>query len=147
MHWLKKYTNKKCHAHSDMHLHNMATLFNNHPYVSSSGTPVGTKFTATYVGMVVEYCGHVMEVHITVCMALLICVLCQPVHSCIEPSLHGVDFFLEIFLWRLCECNWTVPKVNRVKPNCAASMVHLTVVVHLKVAVHFRHCSVEVWFT
>ena len=39
-------------------------------------------------------------VHITVCMALLVCVLCQPVHSCIEPSLHGVDFFLEIFLWR-----------------------------------------------
>ena len=35
-------------------LHNMTTLFNNHPYISSSGTPVGTKFTATYVGMVVE---------------------------------------------------------------------------------------------
>ena len=50
--------------------------------------------------MVVEYCGHVMEVHITVCMALLVFVLCQPVHSCIEPSLHGLDFFLEIFLWR-----------------------------------------------
>ena len=36
-------------------LHNMpATLFNNHPYIISSGTPVGTKFTATYVGMVIE---------------------------------------------------------------------------------------------
>ena len=35
-------------------LHNMATLFNNHPYISSSGTPVGTKFTAAYVGMVDE---------------------------------------------------------------------------------------------
>ena len=35
--------------HSDMHMHSMkmATLFNNHPYISSSGTP-------TYVGMVVE---------------------------------------------------------------------------------------------
>ena len=53
-----------------MHLHNMATIFNNHPYISSSGT-------------------------------FLVCVLCQPVHSCIEPSLHGLDFFLEIFLWRL----------------------------------------------
>ena len=42
-----------------------------------------------------------MEVHITVCMALLVCVLFQPVHSCIEPSLHGLDLFLEIFLWRL----------------------------------------------
>ena len=48
---------KKCHAHSDARaLHNMATLLNNHPYISSScssGTPVGTKFMATYVGMVV----------------------------------------------------------------------------------------------
>ena len=35
-------------------LHNTATLFNNHPYISSSGALVGTKFTATYVGMVVE---------------------------------------------------------------------------------------------
>ena len=36
-------------------------------------------------------------VHITVYMALFVCVLCQPVHSCIEPSLHQLDFFLEIF--------------------------------------------------
>ena len=28
---------------------------------------------------------------------LLVCVLCQPVNSCIEPSLHEVDLFLEIF--------------------------------------------------
>ena len=27
-------------------------------------------------------------------------ILCQPVHSCIEPSLHGLELFLEIFLWR-----------------------------------------------
>ena len=51
MHWLTKCINNKCHAHND---HTMATLFNNHPYISSSGTLVGTKFTATYVGMVVE---------------------------------------------------------------------------------------------
>ena len=29
---------------------------------------------------------------------LLVCVLCQPVHSCIEPSLHEVDFFGDLFL-------------------------------------------------
>ena len=35
----------------------------------------------------------------------------QCMHSCIEPSLHGLDFFLEIFLWRLvllnitCDCS------------------------------------------
>ena len=41
MHWMTKYTNKKFHAHSDMHsIIIMATLFSNHPYVSSSGTPV-----------------------------------------------------------------------------------------------------------
>ena len=39
--------------------------------------------------------------HITVCMALLVCVLCQPVDSCTETSLHQLDFFLEIFSWRL----------------------------------------------
>ena len=62
------------------------------------------KFTPTYVGMVVEYCGHVMElVHITVCMALLVFVLCQPVHSCIVPSIHGLDFFL-VFFMETCVC-------------------------------------------
>ena len=34
--------------------YDMAILFNNHPYISSSGMIVGTKFAATYVGMVVE---------------------------------------------------------------------------------------------
>ena len=40
-------------------------------------------------------------VHITVCMALLIFVLCQPVHSCIEPSIHGLDFIFygDLFLF------------------------------------------------
>ena len=42
-------------SRSDMHsITRTATLFNNHPFVSSSGTPVGTKLTATYVGIVVE---------------------------------------------------------------------------------------------
>ena len=40
-------------------------------------------------------------VHITVCVARLVFVLCQPMHSCIEPSLHGLDFFLEIFYGEL----------------------------------------------
>ena len=33
--------------------------------------------------------------HIIVCVAFLVCVLCQPVHSLI--NLHHLDFFLEIF--------------------------------------------------
>ena len=41
-------------------------------------------------------------VHITVCMASLVFELCQPVHSCIEPSLHQLDFSLfRSLLWRL----------------------------------------------
>ena len=67
---------------SAMHtLHNMATLFNNHPYMSSNNFSANWCATATYmyVGMVVEECGHVMEcIRITVCMALLVCVICQP---------------------------------------------------------------------
>ena len=59
---------------------------------------VGTKFTATYVGMVVE-CGHVMECIDAVRMALLT----LSTSAFIEPSLHvyHLDFFLGIFLWRL----------------------------------------------
>ena len=78
--------------------HNKTTSFNNHPYVyiSSSGTSVGTKFTATCVGMVVEWPRYGVHVHITVCMARLVFVLCQPVHS----SLHWLDFRLKIFLWK-----------------------------------------------
>ena len=35
-------------------------------------------------------------------MVRLVFVLCQPVHSCIEPSLQGLDFFLEIFFTENC---------------------------------------------
>ena len=35
-------------------VHKTRSAMHNHLYISSSGTPVGTKFTATYVGMVVE---------------------------------------------------------------------------------------------
>ena len=38
---------------------------------------------------------------ITMCMVLNVFVLCQPVHSCTEPSLQGLNFFLEIFSCRL----------------------------------------------
>ena len=68
-------------------------------YISSSGTLVGTKLTATNVvilnNMAMLWSAYHC-VHGTSCF-----VLCQPVRSCIEPSLHGLDFFLEIFLWRL----------------------------------------------
>ena len=31
----------------------------------------------------------------------LVFVLCQPVHSYIEPFLHGLDIFLDTLLWRV----------------------------------------------
>ena len=77
----------------------MATLFNNHPYISSSVMPVGTKFTATYVGMVAE-CGHVMEPAYN-CMCAWTSCLCTLSASARHAFLHEVDFFLEIFLFLL----------------------------------------------
>ena len=48
-------TRSAMHAHSDVHSITWPHYSsNNHPYISSSDTPVGTKFTATYVEMVVE---------------------------------------------------------------------------------------------
>ena len=56
--------------------------------------PVSTKFTATYVGMVVELCGHVMEC-ISLCGIPCLCTLSTS--AFIEPSLHELDFFLKSF--------------------------------------------------
>ena len=69
------------HAHSDMHaLHTMATLFNNQVVVSLvSNNQV--------VGVYVYHCVHGN-----------LCTLSAS--AFIEPSMQ-VDFFLEIFLWRL----------------------------------------------
>ena len=57
----------------------MATLFNNHPYISSSKFSANWHAIAIYVGMVVEY-GHGME-----CVSLTSCALCQPVSLLSHP--------------------------------------------------------------
>ena len=50
-----KVHNKTFHAHSYMHsITNMATLFNNHPYISSSKFSANWHATATYVRTAVE---------------------------------------------------------------------------------------------
>ena len=75
MHWLTKYRNKKCNAHCDMHycyLCRDAGLLNNVAMLWSA-----------------YHCVH---------MALLVCVLCQPVHS------SAARFSFEnLFLWRLID--------------------------------------------
>ena len=73
-------------------LHNMAS-FNNH-IISSSGTPVGTKFTATQVGMIVEYCGHVMELVHTCMQCGTPCLCTLSASAFIESSLHQLDLLI-----------------------------------------------------
>ena len=51
---LTKYINKTFHAHSNIHSMTWPQYSTTIPMSVSSGTPVGNKFTATYVGMVVE---------------------------------------------------------------------------------------------
>ena len=84
------------YAHSDMHVHSItwphyATIASLHKY--SSKFSANWCATATYVGAGWLLPWPCYRVHITVCMALLVCVLCQPVRSCIETSLHQLDFF------------------------------------------------------
>ena len=97
MHWLTKYINKRCHAHSDMHsitLPHYSTPM--HPYISSSKFSANWCATATYAWSACVSSGtSLCAWHITVCMALLVLIMYffQPVHSCIEPSLHQLNFF------------------------------------------------------
>ena len=54
MNALADKVHKQGMPHRDMHSITRPHLSNNNLYISNSDTPVGTKFTATYVGMVVE---------------------------------------------------------------------------------------------
>ena len=71
--------------------------------------------------------------HVTVCIALLVCVLCQSVHSCIETSLHELDFFFEFFLWRLAS-----DKINFFQIVARATHV-------LVVDASFAHVCTDKW--
>ena len=88
--WQSIATSKKCHAHSDMHSIPWPYYSHNHPCLSSSGTPVSTKFTATYVhvGWLLNNVAMVWSAYaLCACMVLLVwqCVLCQPVHLFSHP--------------------------------------------------------------
>ena len=63
MHWLTKYINKKCHAHGDMQHGHIIQQPSLHKY--TSGMPVNTKFTVTYV---VWLLNNVAMLHITACV-------------------------------------------------------------------------------
>ena len=82
--------------------HTMATLFINHPYISIAVAHQLTLnfITATYVGthygLWIMWPWYGVHTNITVCMELLVCVLCQPVHSLSQPYIHQLDFCLEI---------------------------------------------------
>ena len=72
-------------------------------------------------------------VHITVSMELLVYVLCQPVHSCIELSLHLLDFFKKPFYGDLFLFFF-----DKTIVTCAAHT--------LAVDVSFLHICTDEWF-
>ena len=76
---------------SAMHtVHNMAVLFDNHPYINNSKFSANWHATATYVGMVQCWimwpCSGRVYHCMYVCMALPVCLLHQPVHSLSHPA-------------------------------------------------------------
>ena len=89
-----KVHNKKCHAHRGMHSipwpHYSTTI---PTLVTINLVPTRHCHLWVYVGMVVELWPY-YGVHTTMCMALLVRVLCQPVHSCIEPHIPTLPRFL-----------------------------------------------------
>ena len=99
MHWLTKYKNKTCHAHAH---------------------------TASDMHSITCMHGHIIQ---QPSLYISSSVLCQPVQSCIEPSLHGLDFCLEIFLETLyivrmiCTCNHGVDIPSFLPPPFTAVWV------------------------
>ena len=66
-------------------IHNVVSVKHDVSSVFLSDMPVGTIYTATCVGTVVEYCGRIMEcMHITVWHSLFVCFVSH-VHSLIHP--------------------------------------------------------------
>ena len=88
----EKYSNKKCHTHSDMHSTPWSRLLNNHPYISSSGTPVGTKFLLLLMwGWLLNNLAVLWSAYH--CVHGNSCFCTSSASAFIEPSLHQLDFF------------------------------------------------------
>ena len=132
MHWLTKYINKKCHAHSEYALHNIpATLFNN----KSAGLCTlvqqpSLKLVPTGMPLLLD--GWLLN-NVALLWGAYYCTsclcTCQPVHSCIEPSLHQLDFFLEILLWRVVSVRfWWNQFVTWYRPYTCGWCIVLTCV-------------------
>ena len=122
MHWLTKYTNK------------MTTLFNNHPYISSSKFSSNGHATTTYVGMVVaERCGHDMEcvslcayhcVHGTSC-------LCTLSAMCIHPAIPtSARFIFRNLSMETCFCSFLIAIHTLYQHQSAISSAHVPAVCH-----------------
>ena len=111
----------------------MATIFNNHPYVSSSKFSANWRAIAIYVEMVVEYCGHDHNgVHITV--ALLVCVLCHAASAFIDRDIATSARFLfgNLFM-ETCFCSFLIAVHVYMYMHCSIiSPSHAPAV--------FRHC-------
>ena len=81
---------------------------------------------------------------ISLCAWHFLFLLCQPVHSCNKPSLHGLDFFLEIFfyedLYYICICSCTNRFPTSLSLSLSLSLIEDTPLVLLCI-----HC--RVWCT
>ena len=100
--WQSTKTKSPC-THADLHSITWPRHIIQQPflqiYVSSSGTPVGTKFTAIYVGMVVVQCGHVMECIICMCAwtFLLVYFVSQCIHALSHPYMGWISFLKSFY--------------------------------------------------
>ena len=107
IHWLTKYTNKNCHAHSDMHSipwpHYSTTI---PTYVSSHGMP----FTATYVqGWLLNNVAMAWSACVHACVRTCMCVC---VRACVCACMHTGTSCLCTYFVSQC-IHWAIPRSAR----------------------------------
>ena len=110
---------------------------------SSSGMPIGTKFTATYVEWLLNMHSHVIKC-ISACVHL-VCVLCQPVHLCIEPSLHGVYRFLFRNLFMETIVTLAMKLINCTNAWCMIVVLSVAILPYALYSNYTSHCRHAVY--
>ena len=108
--WLTKYTNKKCHAHSDICMHSMYGHIIQQPsiYISSSGMPIGTKFYClnfTGTDLVCRTNGNcICNIELEPMWCLPCCVVLAQTANCETSSMNLLitDYRLAAYTRQLC---------------------------------------------
>ena len=146
MNSLAEIVHKPGMLHSDMHSktqpHYSTTM---QPYIIHVAVNLVCQFSvnwhatssATYVGTVVEYCGCVMECT-SLCGISCLCTLLAS--EFIEPSLHQLDFFLEIFLDNVLSSTSSEHTTETSPPLLRPELIHWD----FKMALRFE-CYEHLW--